>query len=848
MAADCAVETWTEFGFLGTSVTPKVRFGTDVFICTGSDEVYVFSTHERRLKAVFQLPGPATDLVESHDKQLVYVACASGVYCVNLQSLLHSSQSAPPESSSSPTELKISSEFLVIEADGVSSLLLVGSVLLTLCQTDSSWLMTLYKTPEQTQSSSYEVLGSFSLPLVSAVVQDDTESKGGRRRSSVLICVHSGDTAPSTVPHGHFRLEPVLFKLLFGVEAALAKSPVIVCGLPDGRLCFLPLRLPGSRLRVLHSLEQPVVFVGASVVMETGPGHAQCLVAVGGQGRVVLIKTEKGGPEDGSSLAGFTEVCVSGPVECGCVDHNCLYYSTGSDLLLLDLSEGSSGKEGKERDDKTSSKTTAALHSPTSLNVCRVVALAEPTCNTAGQVQLLGLSVRGKLQRISLPVRRKEAGLSKQVGRSVRDLLSAIGDVCERASVLKTAIKSKNQILKHLNQVVNISFLLTATANTEDHLPMKEKPIRCHAMTSWSRLLQKDSLNLACVLENSSLYVLERGWTLSITVVPLCCSSTAGEESSSTNFLFPFQHLHPGETLEVSLPIAAAGDSSFPLTVNCSLIFSLSSLLGEEGAASCPGWQSNISLPLNTLTVDWLHALHLNNPTARHKMVTFQSSSITTDPIQAFISSRQIRRSRGADRGGESVSRPEKYSASVRVSSELLRELKSSDLDPKAPKLAPENLCLSLLEWLLSESSGGVKMGHQGDKVAVSSSVVHAHGPNGATVKLTAKEIEVREENTEKDERLTAAEVQVESSSVAAVCGLHHAVLSRIQILLQRAPEKAASMTRVPILSLRQALQRAEIQQSQISGAFGVGMTTGQTSPSLLNVYQELRQNPLLII
>uniref|UniRef100_A0A3B5AK82 FA core complex associated protein 100 n=1 Tax=Stegastes partitus TaxID=144197 RepID=A0A3B5AK82_9TELE len=746
MAADCAVETWTEFGFLGTSVTPKVRFGTDVFICTGSDEVYVFSTHERRLKA--------SDWFSEHltNCPLIYTF----IKYLSLNRTFHfcSSQSAPPESSSSPTELKISSEFLVIEADGVSSLLLVGSVLLTLCQTDSSWLMTLYKTPEQTQSSSYEVLGSFSLPLVSAVVQDDTESKGGRRRSSVLICVHSGDTAPSTVPHGHFRLEPVLFKLLFGVEAALAKSPVIVCGLPDGRLCFLPLRLPGSRLRVLHSLEQPVVFVGASVVMETGPGHAQCLVAVGGQGRVVLIKTEKGGPEDGSSLAGFTEVCVSGPVECGCVDHNCLYYST-----------------------------EAALHSPTSLNVCRVVALAEPTCNTAGQVQLLGLSVRGKLQRISLPVRRKEAGLSKQVGRSVRDLLSAIGDVCERASVLKTAIKSKNQILKHLNQVVNISFLLTATANTEDHLPMKEKPIRCHAMTSWSRLLQKDSLNLACVLENSSLYVLERGWTLSITVVPLCCSSTAGEESSSTNFLFPFQHLHPGETLEVSLPIAAAGDSSFPLTVNCSLIFSLSSLLGEEGAASCPGWQSNISLPLNTLTVDWLHALHLNNPTARHKMVTFQSSSITTDPIQAFISSRQIRRSRGADRGGES--------------------------------------------WLLSESSGGVKMGHQGDKVAVSSSVVHAHGPNGATVKLTAKE------NTEKDERLTAAEVQVESSSVAAVCGLHHAVLMLT----------LSELTSCSRLHLCQ-----QIQQSQISGAFGVGMTTGQTSPSLLNVYQELRQNPLLII
>lgn len=53
-----------------------------------------------------------------------------------------------------------------------------------------------------------------------------------------------------------------------------------------------------------------------------------------------------------------------------------------------------------------------------------------------GEVQLLGLSVSGQLRRITLPVGREDARLSKvpstQVGRSVRDLLSAIGDVCER--------------------------------------------------------------------------------------------------------------------------------------------------------------------------------------------------------------------------------------------------------------------------------------------------------------------------------------------------------------------------------------------------------------------------------
>ncbi|XP_036938065.1 Fanconi anemia core complex-associated protein 100 isoform X2 [Acanthopagrus latus] len=862
----CAVETWAEFGFSGTSCTPKVQLGvgTDVFICTGSGEVYIFSAKERKLTAVLQFPGPVSDLVGSHDKQVLYAACMSGVYCVSSQFLLSRAQSSLADAASSPFELKISSEFLLVPEEGVLSLLHLGSVLLTLSQRDTSWILTLYNCPKQSSSSSCESLTSFSLPLVSSVVQDDDERETRVRRRPVLICVCSSDATPlpssstssseATLPDGHIRLEPVLFKLLFGVDAALAKSPVILCGLPDGCLCFLPLRLPGSRLRVLHNLEQPVVFVGASAVMETGLRHAQCLVAVGELGRVVLIKTDKGGPEGRGSRANFTERCVPGPVVCGCVDKTCLYYSTGSDLLRLDLSGGSLGQEGQESNEETSSTTVAARQTPTSLNVCRVIALAEPTHNHAGEVELLGLSVRGQIQRITLPVEKEDTGLSKmpstQVGRSARDLLSAIGDVCERAMVLKTAIKSKNQILRHLNQVLNISFLLVAGTNSEENL------IRCHATTKWSRLLQKDSLNLTCVLDNSSPYVLEHGWTLSVTVFPLSYPPSAGGESPSTNFSFPFHSLPAGESLEVSLPLAAAGDASFPVTVSCSLIFSLSSLLGEEAANLNGSQHSCISLPLNTLTVDWLHALQVSSPIDAQKKATSQCNNTATDTIQAFLNSRQIKCSRRGEGGGENASKPEReqYSASVQVLSELVRDMlvvKSSGEDPQGPKLAPQNVCVSLLEWLLSEGSGGVRTGHQGDKM--SRSVIHARGPNGHTVKLTAKEVNVEEQSAGKEDSLTTVEVQVESSSIAAVCGLHHAVLGRVQTLLQRVPERAASTKSIRSLGLRQALKRAEhllqqIQQSRVSGAFGAGASTGQMTRSLLSVYRELRENPLLII
>ncbi|XP_035469848.2 Fanconi anemia core complex-associated protein 100 [Scophthalmus maximus] len=866
MEGRCAVETWAEFGFPDASRTPRITCarGTDVFICTGSDEVYVFDTQERKLTAVLQFPSPVSDLVESHDKQLLYVSCGSGVYCVSFPFLLSRAQSSPADACSGPAEVKVPSEFLVVEQESVSSLLLVGSVLLVLSQRDASWLLSLYKTAKEAQCSSYEMLSSFSLPLVSS---GDTEGTGMRRRP-VLTCVHSGEpksqssssASSSTLADSHFQLDPVLFKLLFGIEAALAKSPVVLCGLPDGRLCFLPLRLPGARLRVLHSLEEPVAFVGLSVVEETCPGHAKCLVVVGEQGRVVLMKTVKGGPEGGGTTAGFIEACVAGPVVCGSVDKHRLYYSTGSDLLVLDLSVGPSGRESRERDDDTSSPTAAALTRPNSLNVCRVMALAAPAHNNAGEVQLLGLSVRGQLQAIVLPVvERRDEALSNQpsaqVGRSVGDLLSAIGDVCQRVSVLKNAIKDKNQILRHLNQVLNVSFLLIASTNSEEHRPGQEKPIRCRALTRWSRLLQKDSLNLTCVLDNSSPYVLEQGWTLSVTVFPVSYSPGAGEESSSTNFSFPFNYLHPGETLEVSLPLAAAGDTSFPMRVSCSLIFSLSSLLREEETIHLPGLQrSCISLPLNTLTVDWLHALQVNNPTTHpiNRNATSQSNHYPTDTVKAFLSSHRTRCS-GRGESGEKKAEREQHSARIRVSSELLRDTLVDTLEPQGPKLSSENLCISLLDWLLSEHPGGGKIGQQGDRIALSSSCVHARGPNGDSVKLSAKEVHVGEESTGKEEHLSAVEVQLDSSSIATVCGLHHAVLSRIQALLQSAPERTASTVRVQSLGLREALKRAErlseqIQQSRISGAFGMGTSTGQMSRSLLAVYKELRENPLLII
>lgn len=288
-------------------------------------------------------------------------------------------------------------------------------------------------------------------------------------------------------------------------------------------------------------------------------------------------------------------------------------------------------------------------------------------------------------------------------------------------------------MLKRLNQVLNICFLLT------DHLHIPEKPIRCHAVTEWSRLLQQDSLNLTCVLENSSPYVFEQGWTLSVNVFPLSRPPSEGGENTSRNFSFPFHSVHPGETLEVALPLANAGDASFPMTVSCSLIFSFSTLLGKE-AADLPESQRSFTLPLNTLTVDWLHTLQLSSGPVTHKKAASQCRDSTTDAVQALLSLRQIRGSGRGERGEAALKpEPEQFSASVRLSSDLIRKTLTSD--PQEDKSAHQGVCLSLLQWLLAEGFGEVRAGRRREKI--SSSAVQAQCPDGHSVKLMAKEVKL---------------------------------------------------------------------------------------------------------
>ncbi|XP_078617574.1 Fanconi anemia core complex-associated protein 100-like [Branchiostoma floridae x Branchiostoma japonicum] len=144
-------------------------------------------------------------------------------------------------------------------------------------------------------------------------------------------------------PQGHavetLHLSSELFSALFGVTSNLLDCPMILLGLPDGRVCALPLKdvttfaKPAPTGRLYH-LQQPVVSVHASTLVRdrsaTPEGDHNMLVLVGAEGKVVLVRAGK------CTLSPiFKEYQVPGPV----LDSDCrdgkLVYSTGRELCVV---------------------------------------------------------------------------------------------------------------------------------------------------------------------------------------------------------------------------------------------------------------------------------------------------------------------------------------------------------------------------------------------------------------------------------------------------------------------------------------------------------------------------------
>ncbi|XP_072524079.1 Fanconi anemia core complex-associated protein 100 [Salminus brasiliensis] len=838
----CSVDCWAEFGDLLCGRV--LHTGTDVLLTTGTSDLLVFSAQDNQplhSTTILQFDSPVTSLALSEDRSRLYALCQNnGLYCTTFP-LESGSHSASAQRCDDCTVSTVSRDSIIVEDRNVQSFILVEGIFVTVSLQESFWSFDLYEVLNcSTGLTVCRKHAGLQVPAVAAAIPQRTENP--RVCSApVLACIYPSKDSASTgcIQQLHFRLEPLLFRLLFGVDASLVHSPVVLCGLPDGRLFYFPLLLPANgeqrpRIRMLHSLEQSVTFIGTSVTGEQGP---QCLVVIGQMGRILLIKANQASSDGKAADCSFIEQTVRGPVVCACVDGEHLYYSTSTNLVVVSLhsSATSSSSSLAAAEGDRPERRDLLSQSAVCLSVCRVIALAEPSITPTGCVQLLALCLSGRLLQVTVPQGSDKGSVSKltssQVGQTVKDLLAGIGNVWERASSLKHQLQLKNNTLKRLNQVISICNLLMTSQKRNQAGNEWKPPISCHGVTKWSSLLQNDSLVLTCSLENNCPFALDHGWTLCFEILS---PHSLTAEGTSRTYSFALKKLDCGQKMEVSLPLDVGAELFLPVKIHCFLVYSLQSLLCPEESSGVSGSRlltdkACISLALNTLTLDWLDSLRIGER-ASHGEIPKQNAA--WEAAHFLLSSRRV----CTEEQPVQTSGP--YVVTIQVSSELLKtSLGYHDCTIAA-------LCISVLKWLVSGTSEA-----EGQKL-VESPVVCARGLDGQPVRLLTKEVILSDVNSEGP--ISAVEVQMESSSMAAVCGLHHAVLRRVQGLLKLNSVKHVSPAQLKGKHLCETVRHAEslykdLQDSRASAAFGGAMKT-RTSDLLFPLYFELRKHPLVIL
>ncbi|XP_066471810.1 Fanconi anemia core complex-associated protein 100 [Tiliqua scincoides] len=847
--------------------------GNQIYLSNGTEYVYIYDQEGRLMKAVYRFPDQVwhVELLPLH--QQLYILCAGvGIYCVSLdyQSRL-AKQTDGGESDYFSSVLPMGSNACTFPDATLCTFTLLNDVLVTLSQVQGKWCMNLHELPGPEDQENFP-----RQPISHVDITTSTGSDGDVSLAHflpVLCCASSPGTSDlkEGLRHsGGFMLEEPLFSLLFGVDAAMLDSPMILCGFPDGQLCSVPLKalsspgncnLEDSPVKILHHLEEPVVFIGALRTERRSPDTEElpaygdlgcdCVVALGHYGKMVAIKAAQG---EEIKVPELREYYLQGPVLCAaCSGGSRMYYSTHSDIYAVDLDNGTPEAEKVE----DSAGTLPSALSPASLSICSVVALSLSSRESEGESELLALSAKGRLMTCGLcspddtqPVKMNP----DKAGQRIKELLSGIGHVSERVSCLKKAVDQKNRALTCLNQVMNVSAALLSSQNGQ-------KPITCTIAAHWSRMLVQNTLTISCVLENLGECSLERGWTFCIQLFASSCDFEESSSDSATTYTFPIDQLLPGNKTEVTLPLGPADGSKLelPFTVSCSLYYSLQEILATVSESTellddlfsddSPGLspdREGICLPLREVTIDILQCLHLDSGNEKSEAVAPAAvSPLPADPIDTFLKLSQMQSDleniegcdelapRALGALGDGYLAPSV--ASIKVSSDLLRTA-LKDFCAEAP------LCCAVLRWLLMENAEADVLQSQ------DATAVRSLAPDGGKVQLNIREVAVSD--LDPAGPIQAVEIMIQGSPLTNMCQLHHAVVRRIQALVleQAAQVDSSPDVRVQYLHQIQANYEMLLKEAQsLRDSLCLGNDSDAIVEKLLHIYQQLR-NPSLVV
>ncbi|GCC25219.1 hypothetical protein chiPu_0003627 [Chiloscyllium punctatum] len=868
-----------------------------------SEFVFVYQRDSGLLQIVYRFPSSVWHVeVDSRNERLFVLCAGSGIYSISLnhslveeteagESLLAASQSECNRGSSMPRVCAISAERCIIRDPAICSFIVSDDIVVTVIKEAQKWRVTFLRLPP----AGCELQSCRKIEDMDFAFHPNfpTCEKSPKMISQpVLRCIYPQpvkDSEKQLRDDDHMSLEPSLFSLLFSVDANMLNSPIVLFGLPDGQLCFVPIKCMSSEVRghasrvtVLHHLEQPVVFIGALSIKQDGnndPGHQPPLdkpsipdgvVVIGKGGKIVIIKASL---QMEIWFPNFIEYHVRGPVTSACCCASTLYYSTCWDFFSIEFVQRktSCGVSGRTADERISQSDgiLPSILTPISLNICGIVAVSTPSLTPNGDLNFVALTEKGKVMTCTLPSSSSAVESMNfkalSAGQRIKDLLAGIGSVTDRITSLKHVMQQKDKALKGLNQDFNICCgLLSSQEDQEKGTVSSKQLISCCVTAKWNRLLLQDSLVVSCILENFSDWPLEHKWSLCVKVIKQTSALTKSSDSTAFTYNFPITELVPGKKMEVTVPLNSASDDfiAFPVSIHCFLYYNLNSILTgnvnecpfPHSSLLAPGCSDNngICLPLNTHVIDLLDCLHINGGGAAEVIpaLNINRKSRTSDPLKIFLQSlmcfeadnvKNSEKLKGSFSvpASESIAK-EPFSASIKLSPELLKAV-LKDLGTGNGAITGSDV----LQWLFSGNPEVATVRMQ------PLPMVHCTAPDDSRVRILSKQVAIADFFV--DGPLSVLEIVMECSSLTTLCFLHQAITRRVQMLLEQSSPSSDSLPGFRVQCLRQLIHNAEgllkeVQSLRDQLCVGVEINMSDTAAKLLQLYGQLRNTDLVIV
>ena len=230
--------------------------------------------------------------------------------------------------------LDVTHDKAILSVTGVRRVLIVDDNIIILVAVQHGWVIEVYDREEVSCGR-----GKLSTPPVyQHYIADDNSISSTSAR--MHCCLLSGSVSAKTHDKNkHFCcIDANLFQQMFGEDARLLESPVLLISTPDGAVYTVPL-MRGPRKqepRLVCHLQEPVagVISFSEDAVSSGASNSSCLIFVGSRGRVISATV---GTQDRN--ARFTECVITGPVHCLTVHNQHLVYSTRRQLCYVPLRE-----------------------------------------------------------------------------------------------------------------------------------------------------------------------------------------------------------------------------------------------------------------------------------------------------------------------------------------------------------------------------------------------------------------------------------------------------------------------------------------------------------------------------